>query len=162
MMHHLHMSGLARSRSGVPVNVTPALDDAPELARTVAARALAMLPHPAGRALFLFFGHGPNSAEDYADWMCNLRVVADSVRAMTGFASVMVELVRDDAPAAVRAEAGSRSREIVQLQRAATGRDVVVAYSPLLISGGDMSQRKLPADLERLPATYTASRCSQR
>src|SRR6266542_1657954 len=56
------------------------------------------------RALLLL-GHGPNSAEDYATWMANLRPVADSVRAAAGFASVLIELVRDDAPAAVRAEA---------------------------------------------------------
>jgi len=84
--------------------------------------------------------------------MTNLRVVADSVRRATGFASVAVELVRDDAPAAVRAEAVTRSREIIALQRAATGRDVIVV--PLLVSSGDVSQRKLPADLAGLPIAY--------
>jgi sirohydrochlorin cobaltochelatase len=151
MIHHLHMSGITRSRAGIPITVTPALDDAPELARAVATRALALIPSPAGRALFLL-GHGPNSAEDYAAWMTNLRAIADSVRTMTGFASVAVELVRDDAPAEVRAEAVKRSRELIGLQRAATGKDVVVV--PLLISASDVSARKLPADLAGLPVIY--------
>ncbi|HEV8362479.1 MAG TPA: hypothetical protein VGQ52_03090 [Gemmatimonadaceae bacterium] len=36
-----------------------------------------------GRAV-LIVGHGPNSAEDYAAWMTNLRTVADSVRLRGG------------------------------------------------------------------------------
>lgn len=152
MQHHLHMSGVTRPSGNVAMAITPALDDAPELARTISKRALALVPSPAGRALFLF-GHGPNSAEDYAAWMTNLRAVADSVRQITGFASVAVELVRDDAPAAVRTEAVLRAREIVSLQRAATGQDVAVV--PLLISGGDVSRRKLPADLAGLPVLYS-------
>jgi sirohydrochlorin cobaltochelatase len=152
MLHHLHMSGITRSHAGIPIMVAPALDNAPELARVVAARALALVPAPQGRALFLL-GHGPNSAEDYAAWMVNLRAVADSVRSITGFASVAVELVRDDAPAAVREEAVKRSRELISLQRAATGHDVAVV--PLLISAGDVSNRKLPADMAGLPVIYS-------
>jgi sirohydrochlorin ferrochelatase len=87
--------------------------------------------------------------------MVNLRAVADSVRALTGFTSVAVELVRDDAPAAVRAEAVRRSREIIALQKAATGKDVAVV--PLLISAGDMNERKLPADLAGLPIVYSGA-----
>ncbi|HEY9225319.1 MAG TPA: CbiX/SirB N-terminal domain-containing protein, partial [Gemmatimonadaceae bacterium] len=121
MMHHLHMSGLEGVKD-VPMVVAPALDDSPELARVLAERAKALAPSPSGRALFLL-GHGPNSAEDYAAWMTRLRVVADSVKAATGFASVAVELVRDDAPAPVRAEAVKRAREIIGLQRAATNQD---------------------------------------
>ena len=100
-------------------------------------------------------GHGPNDAVEYATWMKNLRVVADSVRAATGFASVAVELVRDDAPAGVRAEAVKRSREIIALQHAATNNDVVVV--PILVSAGDISQRKLPTDLAGLPISYSGA-----
>ena len=153
MMHHLHMAGIERA-SGVPMLVTPAMDDAPELARVLAARAKALAPSPAGRALFLL-GHGPNSAEDYAQWMKRLRVVADAIKAETGFASVAVELVRDDAPAPVRAEAVLRARELIALQRAATGQDVIVV--PILVSTGDVSIKKLPADLAGTPAVYTGA-----
>jgi sirohydrochlorin ferrochelatase len=150
MMHHLHMSGITRA-TGVPMTVTAALDDSPELAHVLAERANALAGDRSHRALFLM-GHGPNSAEDYAAWMKNLRAVADSVRAATGYASVSVELVRDDAPAPVRAEAVRRSREIIELQHAATHNDVIVV--PILISSGTVSSQTLPADLAGTPALY--------
>ena len=152
MAHHLTMSGITRPTAKVALQVTPALDDAPELANVLVARALALTPNPRGRALLLL-GHGPNSAEDYAAWMANLRPVADSVRAAAGFASVLVELVRDDAPAPVRAEAVKRVREIILLQRAATGQDVTVV--PILVSSGGVSNVKLPADIAGLPVVYS-------
>jgi sirohydrochlorin ferrochelatase len=154
MAHHLHMGGLERVTT-TPMIVANGLDDSPELARVLAERATALVP--AGRdqrALFLM-GHGPNDATDYATWMKNLRVVADSVRVATGFASVAVELVRDDAPAIVRSEAVRRAREIIRLQHAATRQDVAVV--PILISAGDISRRKLPADLAGLPVAYSGA-----
>lgn len=153
MMHHLHMSGIERA-SGVSMVVAPGLDDAPELARVIADRAKTLAPSPTGRALFLL-GHGPNSAEDYAAWMTRLRAVADSVKVATGFSSVSVELVRDDAPAPVRAEAVKRARELIALQQAATKQDVIVV--PILISSGDVSNRKLPADLAGMPIVYAGA-----
>ena len=154
MMHHLQMSGITRADVRVPIRVAPAIDDAPEVARVLADRATALFPDAAaraGRALFLL-GHGPNSAEDYAAWMDNLRRVADSVKARTGFRSVLVELVRDDAPPAVRAEAVTRARELIGLQHELTRADVVVL--PILISSGEVSGRKFPADLTGLPVVY--------
>lgn len=150
MMMMLHMSGIERAPS-VSIAVTPGLDDSPELARVLSARAAAIATDRGHQALLLL-GHGPNSAEDYAAWMKNLRVIADSVRAATGFATVQVELVRDDAPPAVRGEAVLRAREIVLLQHAATNRDVVIV--PILVSAGAIAQTKLPADLAGLPAVY--------
>jgi sirohydrochlorin ferrochelatase len=156
MMHHLHMGGIERV-TNVPITVAPALDDSPELAHMLSRRAATIAPSAserAHRALFLF-GHGPNSAEDYAAWMKNLRVIADSVRVADGFASVAVELVRDDAPAPVRAEAVKRSREIIGLQHAATQRDVVVV--PILMSSGAIASQKLPGDLAGTPAEYVGT-----
>jgi sirohydrochlorin cobaltochelatase len=153
MMHHLHMSGITRP-TGVPITVTAALDDSPELAAILAERASAMAADRTHRALFLL-GHGPNSAEDYAAWMKNLRVVADSVRRATGYASVSVELVRDDAPPPVRAEAVRRAREIIELQYAATLNDVIVV--PILVSSGSVSGQKLPADLAGTHALYRST-----
>ncbi|HEU5208957.1 MAG TPA: hypothetical protein VFU06_06050, partial [Longimicrobiales bacterium] len=106
----------------------------------------------ASRALFIL-GHGPNSAEDNAMWMQNLRPVADTVAALTGFRDVKVGLVRDDAPAPVRAEAVRHVREIIELQHELTGRDVIVI--PALISTGSVSREKFPADLAGLPVVYT-------
>lgn len=152
MMHHLHMAGIERPEVAVPIRVAPAIDDAPQVARVLADRALALAQAPREQALFLI-GHGPNSAEDYAAWMANLRPIADSVKARTGFRDVKIGLVRDDAPAPVRAEAVLGVREVIQLQHELTGRPVVVV--PVLVSRGRVSHEKIPADLAELPIVYT-------
>jgi len=152
MMHHLHMSGIERPTTNIPIHVARALDDAPEMAHVLAKRALALAKTPAKQALFLV-GHGPNSAEDNALWMRNLRVVADSVKAATGFRDVRVGLVRDDAPAEVRAEAVRGVRELIGLQHELTGQPVVVV--PVLISKGRVSREKFMADLAGLDVIYT-------
>jgi sirohydrochlorin ferrochelatase len=152
MLHHLHMAGIERPRTALPIHVTPAMDGAAEIARVLADRALALTDSPGQDALMLV-GHGPNSSEDVAAWMENLRIVADTVRAITGFRDVRVGLVQDDAPAPVRAEAVRRVRELIELQAAATGRDVVAV--PVLVSRGLVSHEKLPADLAGLPVRYT-------
>ena len=153
MMHHLHMSGIERPSGTVPLRLTPAIDDATEIAEVLAARATALASNPSRQALFLV-GHGPNSAEDYASWMANLRRVADTVRARTGFRSVLLDLVRDDAPAPVREEAVTRVRELIRLQHELTGEQVVVV--PVLIAAGRVSTEKLPKDLAGMPMVYTS------
>lgn len=152
MAHHLHMSGIEKPKTKLPIVVTPAMDNAPQIAQVLADRAKALAPNPKDRAL-LIVGHGPNSAEDYAAWMENLRPVADSVKAMTGFRDVRVELVRDDAPAPVRAEAVTRVRELIELQHMATGKDVIVV--PVLVSKGAVSRDKVPADIKGTPSIYS-------
>jgi sirohydrochlorin cobaltochelatase len=151
MHHHLHMSGIERAEARVPLRLAPAIDDAPEAAAVLAERARALAESPAEQALFII-GHGPNSAEDHALWMRNLRPVAERVGAATGFRDVKVGLVRDDAPAEVRAEAVRSIRETILLQHAATGRPVVVV--PVLVSTGRVSREKFPRDLEGLPVVY--------
>ncbi len=152
MLHHLHMAGIERPVGAVPLRLTTAMDDAPEIAEVLASRATALAGDPSRQALFLV-GHGPNSAEHYAAWMGNLRRVAESVRERTGFRSVLLDLVRDDAPAPVRAEAVARVRELIRLQHDLTGEKVVVV--PVLVSAGRVSAEKLPRDLEGLPMVYT-------
>jgi sirohydrochlorin cobaltochelatase len=151
MHHHLHMGGLERPRVAVPLHVTAALDDAPELADVLTERATALTRDPTGRALFLV-AHGPNSAEDHAAWMTHLRTVAARVRERSGFRDVRVEMVRDDAPAPVRAEAVRRVRELIELQRAVTGQPVTVV--PVLVSRGRVSREKFTADLAGLDILY--------
>lgn len=152
MAHHLHMSGIDRPRGRVPIRLARALDNSTHVATVITDRARALAGNSRERAV-LIVGHGPNSAEDYAAWMENLRVVADSVRARGNFRDVRVELVRDDAPAAVRAEAVRRTRELIELQRAVTGQDVLVV--PVLISKGSVSRDKLPRDLAGMPIVYS-------
>jgi sirohydrochlorin cobaltochelatase len=151
MMHHLHMAGIERPVTPVPIRLAPALDDAPEVARVLTDRALAIATTPAEEAVTIV-GHGPNGIEDLAAWMENLRAIADSVRVHGGFRDVRVGLVQDDAPAAVRAEAVRRTRDLIELQEAATGRPVLVV--PVLISSGSVSRSKLPTDLAGLDVRY--------
>lgn len=151
MQHHLHMAGIERSATKLPMRLTKALDDAGEMAQVLADRALALTDRPEEHAL-LIVGHGPNSAEDYAAWMTNLRRVTDSVKTRTKFRDVRVELVRDDAPAAVRAEAVLRVRELIDLQQQLTGKDVIVV--PVLVSSGSVSRDKVPNDIKGTKSKY--------
>lgn len=153
MREHLHHGGIERSSAKVPIRVSAALDDSRELARVLTDRATTFEPNPRGKALMLV-GHGPNSAEDYAAWMRNLRVVADSVRTWSGFRDVRVELLREDAPAAVRAEAVHRLRELIALQSEVTGGPVSVL--PILISRGGISRSTLMKDLDGLPVRLSS------
>ena len=153
MMHHLHMSGIARATERVPIRVTAALDNSPQLARVLSDHATKLGTDPAHQALFLI-GHGPNDADDNARWMSNLRQVADSVGEWTGFRDVKVGLVRDDAPAEVGAEAVKGIRETIRLQHSATSKPVVVV--PILVSSGSVSHTKIPGDLKDLPVVYDA------
>jgi hypothetical protein len=100
----------------------------------------------------MLVGHGPNSAEDYAAWMRHLRVVADSVKRWSGFRDVRVELVREDAPPLVRAEAVLRLRELIALQAELTGQPVIVV--PILVSRGGISRSRVLQDLKGLPIRY--------
>lgn len=152
MRHHLHMGGLDRPAATVPLRLAPALDDAAEVAEVIAARARALATEPAAQALFVV-GHGPNSAEDDAAWMRNLRPVAEQARAQAGLRHVLVGFVRDDAPPPVREEAVRRVRELIALQREATGRDVVVV--PVLVAPGKVSRETLPRDLQGLPIAWS-------
>jgi sirohydrochlorin cobaltochelatase len=151
MREHLAMSGIERPRIRVPLVVTRALDDAPELAQVLMDRARALTSTPRAQALFLI-GHGPNSAEEKAAWMGHLRPLAETVRASTGFRDVHVGLVRDDAPEAVRADAVYEIRELITLEARITGKPVVVV--PILIARGEISNATVPHDLEGLPITY--------
>jgi sirohydrochlorin ferrochelatase len=151
MQHHLHMGGHERPRTTVPLRLSRALDDAPELASVLADRARAITPEGSGRALFLV-AHGPNSAENHAEWIKHLRVVAKTVKEQTGFDDVRVEMVRDDAPPAVRAEGVLRVRELIEMQHAITGQPVTVV--PVLVSKGRVSREKFTADLAGLDIIY--------
>jgi sirohydrochlorin ferrochelatase len=151
MLHHLHMAGIGRAAVDVPIRVAPAMDDAPEIAVVLADRAKALAAQPGQRALMLV-GHGPNSAEDNAAWMANLRRIAEQVKARSGFREVKVGLVRDDAPVPVRAEAVRSVRETIALLHELTEEPVVVV--PILVSKGQISDEKLPADLAGLTIVY--------
>ena len=142
MARFLERMGAERPAVEVPMELTAALDASPEIATILAERALRLAETPAEQALHII-GHGPNSAEDHAEWLRNLRPIADSIAVLTGFRDVQVGLVRDDASETVRAEAVRGIREVIELQHALTGHDVVVV--PLLISRGYLSTRQAPS-----------------
>lgn len=151
MMHHLHMGGIERPANRSGLKLLSALDSAPEFADALAERAVALVPDRRERAVLLL-GHGPNGAEDYARWMASLRPVAERVRERAGYRLAAVELVRDDAPPMVRAEAVARVREIVTWLNQATGQPVAVV--PALVATGAVSQVTLKRDLDGLPVVY--------
>lgn len=151
MAHHLDMAGITRAVTNVPLLLTPAMDDAAEIGQTLSRRALDLATAPREQALFII-GHGPETALDYARWMANLRRIKDSVAEMTQFKNVLVDLVRDDAPAEVRQEAVSRIRELIELQHSLTGKPVVVV--PIMIATGAITKTKMPDDLKGLPISY--------
>lgn len=153
MQEHTRHAGHERAQVGIPLVVAPALDDSPAMALVLADRAQALVSGDVSKRALFLVGHGPNSAEDYASWMTNLRRVADTVRARSGFRDVRVDLVRDDAPAEVRSEAVLRVRELISLQYMLTGDTVVVV--PVLISRGRISRETFLQDLAGLPVGYS-------
>jgi serine/threonine protein kinase len=64
----------------------------------------------------------------------------------------LAAVVREDAPAAVRAEAVQRLRDLVALQAEMTGQPVAVV--PILISRGGISRSRVMQDLQGLPVRY--------
>ena len=156
MRHHLHEGGIDRADSTVSIVLAPAMDDAPEVARVLADRARALLAgaDPTRHAVFLI-AHGPNDPEERAEWMRALRVLADSVQRSVGFRDARTGVVQDDAPPAVRAEAVAGVRDLIALQAAATGHEVIVV--PVAISHGPFTDKKLRADLAGLPVRYDAA-----
>lgn len=151
MLHHLRRAGIERPAAAVPIWLASGMDAAPEVAQVLAERGRALADTPATRALFII-GHGPSAPDDYAAWMTNVRRLADTVRAVAGFADVQAGLLWDDSPDPVRTEAVRRIRDLIGLQARLTGREVVVV--PLLVSRGRVSDEKIPQDLDGLPVIY--------
>ena len=136
----------------VPMRVTPALDASPELAAALAARWAELDERDRSRPLLLV-AHGPNSPEDAERWIADITAVSEGLRKATG-RELHVALLRDDAPAPVRAAAVQAMRDSV-LAMAARARDSVVAM-PVMISSGSITRTKIPRDLADLPLRYRA------
>lgn len=136
----------------VPMLVTGALDDAPELSDALLARWNELAPADQRRPILLV-AHGPNDSLDALLWIRNLGGAAQALTA-AAHADVRVGLLRDDAPASVRAEAVSAMRDSVSALARRAGDSVVVM--PVMISSGTITEVKIPADLARLPIRYHA------
>ena len=153
MQEHTQHAGHTRAQAGVPIVGGAGAGRLPAMALVLADRAKALAGGDVSKRALFLVGHGPNSAEDYAAWMSNLRRVADSVRVRSGFGDVRVDVVRDDAPAEVRSEAVTRVRELISMQYQITGDSVVVV--PVLISRGRISRETFMKDLAGLPVVYS-------
>jgi len=136
----------------VPMRVTAALDDAPELAAMLAAR-WAELGEADRRRPLLLVAHGPNDSTDAVKWIAHITAVSEGLRSRTR-ADLHVALLRDDAPADVRKAAVAAMRDTV-LAMSRRAADSVVAM-PVMISAGTITQVKIPADLDGLPIRYRA------
>lgn len=144
--HHGH-GGLS-----APARVTPALDDAPELGEALATRWTALSEADRRRPVLLV-AHGPSADSLAAHWITNLTTVSAALT-RAGAATVRIGLLRDDAPAPVRAAAVAVMRDTV-LALAVRSRDSVVAL-PVMISSGAITAVRIPRDLLDLPIRYTA------
>ena len=139
-----------KGRPPVPMRVTAALDDAPELAAALGERWRALDARDRSRALLLV-AHGPNDSAEAVTWVRNITAVSEGLRTATG-KTVHVALLRDDAPPPVRARAIAMMRDSV-LAMARAGGDSVVAM-PVMISAGAITQTRIPRDLAELPIRY--------
>jgi sirohydrochlorin ferrochelatase len=137
--------------SPVPLQVTPALDAAPELADALAERWRALDGVNRRRPLLLV-AHGPDSDSEAERWTSNLDSVAARIR-QEGNVSVSVGLLRDDAAPPVRAAAVALIRSTVEQLATAAGDSVAVL--PVLISMGEINRVTIPKDLSGLPIRYT-------
>lgn len=153
MHHHLHMGGIERPADRMPLILAPALDDSEELVDALVTRSETLRPERAERTALLLVGHGPNLESEYAFWMEHLRRVAAQVGRRSGWRDVRVGLVKDDAPAAERAEAVRTVRDLAELQGAATRDSVTVV--PILLAPGKLSKVGIPRDLANLPIRYS-------
>lgn len=126
----------AADHASLPVFLTRALDDSPELLAALRTRAKALIPSPAGHSLLLV-AHGPNGERENRLWLKTLRRLAAGLEADPGFKDVRVLTLRDDAPPAVKERATAELRRAVQ-GRARGGTPALVA--PVLISAGGIEQ----------------------
>lgn len=136
----------------VPMVVTGALDNAPELSEALLARWNELAPADQHRPILLV-AHGPNDSLEALLWIRNLGGAAHAL-AVDAHAEARVMLLRDDAPASVRAEAVSEMRDTVNALARRAGDSVVVM--PVMISSGTITEVKIPVDLAHLPIRYHA------
>ncbi|MEO7360347.1 MAG: CbiX/SirB N-terminal domain-containing protein, partial [Gemmatimonadaceae bacterium] len=135
----------------VPSIVTPALDDAPELGEALIGRWSELSVADKQRPLMLI-AHGPNNQDDVIHWESNILKTAKTLREAVAPRPVRVALLRDDAPAAVRAASVAAMRDSIN-SLAKAARDSVTVL-PVLISTGSVNTVKIPADIAGLPVRY--------
>jgi sirohydrochlorin ferrochelatase len=146
----VHAHHVMRRPPGMPAVVTPAVDAAPELGAILLSQWTALEPACRRRPIMLV-AHGPVDAADANRWVVNLSLAAGALRT-AGATAVRIGLLRDDAPASVRAAAVAALRDTIRAVAARNADSVVVL--PVLISSGAINRVTIPHDLEGLPIRY--------
>jgi sirohydrochlorin cobaltochelatase len=139
----------AMVRPSVPVTVTRAIDSADELGTIMADRWSALPAADRARPLVLI-AHGPSAESDVAPWVDGIRHATRPLAAALGRQPLHIGLLRDDAPAPVRAGAIRTLRDSIA---SLAGADSVVVMT-VLISSGSIDRVKIPKDLGGLPVRY--------
>ncbi len=134
--------------SPVPVRITPALNDHSIVADILASRARTISRDPSKEALVIV-AHGPNDEDENRRWLADMRSLSGRIRQTDTFASLNYLTLRDDAPKTIRDAATAELRGIVEHEKSA-GRRVLIV--PLLISFGGI-ERGLRERLDGLPYT---------
>ena len=135
----------------VPMRVTAALDDAPELGAVLLDRWRALDSVDRRRALMLV-AHGPTTDAEAGRWVAHIQNAASGI-AREGRIAVEIGLLRDDAPPPVRAAAIAKIH--AQARALITGPADSVTVMPVLISTGRIDRVTIPKDLTGLPVRYT-------
>lgn len=147
--HAEHMK-LEQIDATVPVVLSPALNDSPVLSAILLRRAR-VLSTSSAEEVVLLVAHGPNSDDDAERWIEHLARVAERLKIGGGFREVAVRLIRDDAPAEVRATAVEQIRAFVR----ESSRESRVLVVPVLVAPGKVSREKVPEILEGLDCRYS-------
>jgi sirohydrochlorin ferrochelatase len=136
----------------VPMGVTRALDDAPELAETIALR---WLEGAAASGPLVLLGHGPSENDDAEAWLADFSSVARHLRNQGHGEEIRLALLRDDASPPVRTEAIRALRDTISTLASRSGDSVTVMT--ILVARGALTRIKIPTDLEGLPVHYIPS-----
>jgi sirohydrochlorin ferrochelatase len=144
---HDHSTG---GSAGLPMGMTAALDDAPELGAVLLDRWRALEAVARGRPLILV-AHGPTTDAEARRWVANLKGTASGI-ANEGRIPVEIGLLRDDAPPPVRAAAIAKIHG--QVRALLTSPADSVTVMPVLISTGRIDRVTIPNDLAGLPVRY--------
>ena len=133
-----------RVKSSIPISMAPALDDHALVGRILRERALA-LSQAASKEHIILVAHGPVDDAAVQHWNASLKSLCGALRAGK-FRDCRFGLLRDDAPADIRAASVAELREKIVRVKALGGRAIVI---PVLIAQGGI-ERKITKDLAGL------------
>ena len=144
-----HAGHASMARPTVPVTVTRAIDNAAELGEIIADRWATLPPRDRSRPLVLI-GHGPNDDADVGAWLDGIREATRRVERQLEGRTLHVGLLRDDAPAQVRAAAVQSLRDTITALAAGDS----VTVMTVLVSSGTIDRVRIPSDLAGMPMRY--------